>query len=83
MSDYKERLIKEKEELSDKLDKLQQFIFANEKFSELDATNRALLIAQSDAMNSYENILEMRINGVPDLIDSSVDIEFTPEFGVD
>ncbi len=60
MSDFKERVIKEKNKLSKKLEKLRAFI-GTEAFNELDDADSSLLFTQEIAMTSYLQILEKRI----------------------
>lgn len=56
-----ERMIKEFEELNEKINKLREFITNKEKFEKLDFINRDLLIAQLKAMETYISILSIRI----------------------
>lgn len=56
-----ERMIKEFEELNEKVNKLREFITNKEKFEKLDFINRDLLIAQLKAMETYISILSIRI----------------------
>lgn len=56
-----ERLIKEHEELGQKLQKLLAFN-NSEKFTMLDDENRALLLIQEAAMGAYCNTLKRRID---------------------
>ena len=57
---FKERLIKEHEELSDKLNKLYTF-GSTEKFKELDPIHQQLLIIQSGSMATYNETLKLRL----------------------
>ena len=57
---FKERLIKEHEELSDKLNKLYTF-GSTEKFKELDPIHQRLLIIQSGSMATYNETLKLRL----------------------
>ena len=57
---FKERLIKEHEELSDKLVKLYTF-GSTEKFKELDPIHQQLLIIQSGSMATYNETLKLRL----------------------
>lgn len=60
MQDFVERMIEEKENLLEKIDKL--FIFlGSKKFEELSEENKVLLIQQYFAMSKYYNILSIRI----------------------
>lgn len=60
MSDYKERLFEELEQLQDRINKLSNFA-SSEKFRELDVGQQDLLKEQLRVMNQYENILSLRI----------------------
>ena len=57
---FKERLVKEQEELSDKLVKLYTF-GSTEKFKELDPIHQQLLVIQSGAMATYNETLKLRL----------------------
>lgn len=61
MEDFKKRLVVERDELDDKLTKLEAFIGSN-RFENLDERNRKLLVAQRDAMRQYSDILNVRIS---------------------
>lgn len=61
MEDFKKRLIVERDELGDKLAKLEAFI-GSTRFENLDERNRKLLVAQRDAMRQYSVILNVRIS---------------------
>lgn len=61
MEDFKKRLIVERDELDDKIAKLESFI-ASPRFENLDKRNGDLLIAQRDAMRTYSVILNVRIS---------------------
>lgn len=61
MKDFQERVLKEKDELQEKYEKLSKFI-GSDKFHVLDNENQDLLLAQQGAMQSYLVILMMRIN---------------------
>lgn len=60
MEDFKKRLIVEREELDDKLAKLEAFI-GSPRFENLDERNRELLVSQRGAMRQYSDILSERI----------------------
>ena len=60
MEDFKKRLIVEREELDDKLAKLEAFI-GSPRFENLDERNRELLVSQCGAMRQYSDILNERI----------------------
>lgn len=56
-----EKMVKEFEELNEKLMKLKDFIMDKEEFEKLDFINRDLLIAQLKAMETYLSVLSIRI----------------------
>ena len=60
MSTFKERLIEEKAQLSEKLESLRAFI-ASEKFLEIDNVQMTLLNIQVKAMETYSQCLLERI----------------------
>lgn len=60
MEDFKKRLIVERDELDDKIAKLESFI-ESPRFGNLDERNRELLIAQCGIMRQYSAILNIRI----------------------
>jgi cell division septum initiation protein DivIVA len=60
MSTFLERLIEEKEQLSERLEKLRAFI-ASEKFQEIDPVQMTLLNIQVKAMETYSQCLLERI----------------------
>ena len=59
MSDFKSRLIEEKEELDKKMHKLRQFLSSGP--IGVEDTQLALLQVQSVAMETYSEILHQRI----------------------
>lgn len=59
MSDFKDRLKTEIEELSEKIGKLDSFI-NGENFKKVDDIQKPLLIIQSSAMQTYLTCLETR-----------------------
>jgi hypothetical protein len=61
MSDFKTRLAEEKAELETKCHKLTAFT-QSEAFEKLDYDNSKLLRVQLNAMNTYLEVLEMRID---------------------
>ena len=61
METFKDRLVKEKEELDNKLQKLVEFL-KGEQFTTLSQTNQDLLIQQETVMSKYSAILGLRIN---------------------
>lgn len=60
MSEFKTRLIEEKAQLEEKLDKLDAFL-VSEKVKEIDDVQKALLQVQATAMNTYLQCLKERI----------------------
>jgi len=60
MSDFRQRLEIEKAELSEKLEKLRDFI-SSEKFQEIDTVQMTLLNIQVKAMETYSQCLLERI----------------------
>ena len=60
VTSFKERLVKEQEELSDKLVKLYTF-GSTEKFKELDPIHQQLLVIQSGSMATYNETLKLRL----------------------
>lgn len=65
-STFLERIIKEKEDLKIKLEKLDDFIKNNTKFKELTNINRILLVNQFNAMELYYYALDSRIEYIND-----------------
>lgn len=61
MEDFKKRLVVERDELDDKIAKLEAFI-GSPRFENLDERNRKLLVSQCDVMRQYSNILNVRIS---------------------
>jgi len=66
METYIDRLKEEKNELSKKLSKLNDFIENNPKFNELSNINRILLVNQFNAMQLYDYALDSRIEYIND-----------------
>lgn len=62
MSNFYDRLLEEKAQLDEKIEKLECFV-NSDNFKELDETNKNLLNIQLPAMKTYSNILETRIIG--------------------
>jgi len=60
MQPHQERVVKEKEELDDKLSKLRLF-FTHDIFKKLDEDEQDRLKRQEDAMNKYSDVLAERI----------------------
>lgn len=65
MSTFKERLINEKAQLAEKIEKLESFT-KSENFQKIDPVQASLLIAQLPAMKTYCSILEERLNWLKD-----------------
>jgi len=60
MEDFKQRLLEETQELSTKLQKLNEFM-ASETFIKLSRVEKDLLYEQARVMNSYVQILGKRL----------------------
>ena len=58
--DFKSRLVTEKEELEEKLKKLNDFN-QNEKADKIDAIQKSLLVVQAGAMYTYLECLKARL----------------------
>lgn len=61
MQDYQSRVIKERDELQEKIDSLSKFIDEGGLFLDLPVEDRFLLCKQRDEMNCYLETLEYRI----------------------
>ena len=61
MSDFKDRLMAERQELSTKISKLGEFL-NSEKIASVGPIQAPLLHAQHQVMIAYETILSCRIN---------------------
>lgn len=61
MLPHQERVILEKKELDDKIDKLGKFICTNNSFVDLDKDERESLMKQWNVMKEYSKILNERI----------------------
>ncbi|HAS8353333.1 TPA: hypothetical protein I7721_19805 [Vibrio vulnificus] len=61
MQPHQQRVVDEQTDLEDKVTKLNTFIASSSVFTDLDATQQGLLMAQVGAMNSYLEILNLRI----------------------
>jgi len=61
MRTFLDRLITEKDELEDKLDKLNSFIANNSLFSKLNDYEKTLMVIQLNTMMQYSYILGERI----------------------
>lgn len=62
MSSHIERMIQEREELSEKINKLEDFILNNPVFTSLPECKIVLLQKQFELMVSYEEVLTERIS---------------------
>ena len=60
MSDFKSRLVEEKNQLEEKLNKLDDFL-SSEKVNGIEYLQKALLHVQATAMNTYLQCLKERI----------------------
>lgn len=60
MSNYKERVVIEKDELNTKINDLVGFMHSDE-FVALDSVNQGLLMVQHVAMQNYIDVLRRRI----------------------
>lgn len=60
MSDFKTRLLEEKQQLDDKIEKLNSFL-DSDKVGEIDVVQLTLLNVQVKAMKTYSQILLERI----------------------
>ena len=63
MSDFKERLQVEHDELREKVERLRVFI-TGKKFAEVDSFQQGLLIVQLSCMTTYLSVLGMRLNNL-------------------
>lgn len=61
MQPHQQRVVDEKRELDEKLDKLKAFIQSEKFESEVGGQERYRLIRQSEIMGEYSNILGARI----------------------
>ena len=61
MEDWKERLIEEKDQLTDRINKLQRFVLTD-KFDSLPYADKELLMQQLEAMDNYAYILTQRVD---------------------
>ena len=61
MEDFKQRLVKEREELKEKTDKLHDFLFS-QAFMNLDVKQKDLLRDQYTIMTQLLNVLNLRID---------------------
>ncbi len=65
MQPHQQRVVDEKKELDDKLDKLKTFIETNPVFKGLPDDERGRLNKQFDLMDGYSSILSQRIAAFP------------------
>lgn len=63
MSDFKTRLVEEKQQLDEKRIKLEPFL-GTAKFNELPEIQKCLLRAQSATMATYSQILDDRLSNL-------------------
>ena len=61
MEDFKQRLVKEREELKERTDKLHNFL-SSQTFMNLDVKQKDLLRDQYTIMTQYLNVLKLRID---------------------
>lgn len=59
---WKERLKAEYADLSERIDKLSEFLTEQEQTQTIDQVTHALLIAQHGAMTAYQSILWIRLS---------------------
>lgn len=57
-----DRLIREKDELSERLSKLNRFVTSGEIVDEVGVTQAVLMVRQAEIMEEYLSILKWRIN---------------------
>jgi hypothetical protein len=65
MAPHEQRVVDEKRELDEKLEKLTAFVRSSPNFKRLDGFDRSLLTQQRDAMLRYSVILGERIARFP------------------
>lgn len=61
MEDWKVRVVNEFKELNDRVEKIWNFVHQDPKFTELDKTERKLLLRQLTGMSTYLDALEDRL----------------------
>jgi len=66
MQGWQHRLMDEREELSSKLKRLEQFLADESNWKDIPVKEVALLITQSYAMHQYLDILDVRLTYVKD-----------------
>lgn len=66
MSDFKSRLIQEKEDLQEKLSKLQSFLGNAKLFHNIEKIQQSLLFVQASAMETYLCCLHERLSNLSD-----------------
>lgn len=62
MEDYQKRVVDERADLANKLEKLTSFVCSNEQFKRLPVEDKSLLRKQTEVMHEYLMILDMRID---------------------
>lgn len=65
MSDFKQRLIDEKQQLDERVEKLESFV-ASENFQKVEPVQMSLLKAQLLSMKTYSQILAERLYWLKD-----------------
>lgn len=61
MEAFKERLIQEYVELDERTEKLEEFILKNPKFESLETEIQTSMLAQKEAMKTYQHVLKHRM----------------------
>ena len=59
---HQQRIVDEKSELDEKINKLQQFIETNDLFKDLHPAEKNDLVQQGNIMLNYSSVLQRRIN---------------------
>ena len=65
MLPHQQRVVDEKNELFDKIDKLDVFIKTNPIFGQMEQQDKELLEEQLQHMNAYWNVLRQRVESFP------------------
>jgi len=63
MLPHQQRVVDEKNELFDKIEKLDDFIKTNPIFGQMELQDQQLLKEQLKHMNAYWNVLRQRVEG--------------------
>jgi hypothetical protein len=61
MKPHQERVVQERTDLAEKLEKLDAFLGDTAKFRALDFSDGCLLVEQSEIMRAYVEVLDARI----------------------